>query len=120
MGRLDDARLLLRRRRDSSAIEFALRAVVAREVERQVLPQPGFLRDVYQHDLARLIGAADLRKELDQTRQMSIRFTANWAIVSKWKVDSRYEVVDRHRSVGMIRAVGASSTGVLPWLRKYW
>jgi HEPN domain-containing protein len=127
MGKLVDARLLLRRRRPSSAyylagyaVEFALKAVITRRIERHVLPEPAFFRDVYHHDLDRLVGAANLRVELDSARRASILFDANWAVVKKWNVESRYEVIDRQRSVSMIEAVGESSAGVLPWLQKYW
>lgn len=121
--KLNDANLLLRRSRDSSAyylagyaVEFALKAAIARHV----LPDPGFIRDVYQHDLDKLVGVARLRAELDSARRASTRFNANWTVVSKWSVESRYEVIDRRRSAAMIKAVGESSAGVLPWLQKYW
>jgi HEPN domain-containing protein len=126
-SKLQDAKLLLRRGRDSSAyylagyaVEFALKAVIARQIERHVLPEPGFLREVYHHDLERLVGAANLRVELDRVRRADTKFDANWAVVRKWSVESRYEVIDRQRSVTMIKAVGESSAGILPWLQKYW
>lgn len=127
VSRLADARLLLRRRGDSSAyylagyaVEFALKAVIARQIERHVLPEPGFLREVYHHDLDRLIGAAKLRADLDAFRRANARFNVNWIVVKEWSVESRYEIIDRRRSRAMITAVGESSAGVLPWLQKYW
>jgi hypothetical protein len=85
-----------------------------------VLPDPAFIRDVYQHNLERLVIVADLSVDLDRARRGSSRFNANWTIVRKWNVDSRYEVIDRQRSVTMIKAVSDSSAGVLSWVRKYW
>jgi hypothetical protein len=127
VSRLDDAKLLLRRHRDASAyylagyaVEFALKAAIARRIERHVLPDPGFIREVYQHDLDRLIGLAELRPELSNARRANVRFNANWTVVSEWSVESRYQFIDRRRSVVMVKAVGESSGGVLPWLQKYW
>lgn len=127
LGRLADAKLLLRRRRDSGAyylagyaVEFALKAVIAYRIERHVLPEPGFFREVYHHDLDRLVGAAKLRAELDAARRADARFDRNWAVVSEWSVESRYELIDHRRSTLMVRAVGAPSAGVLPWVQQYW
>ncbi len=127
LARLDDARLLLRRRRDASAyylagyaVEFALKAIIVRRIERHVLPEPGFFRDVYHHDLDRLVGVANLRVELDRARRASARFNTNWSIVGAWSVESRYEIIDRQLSTALVRAVGESSAGILPWLQKYW
>jgi HEPN domain-containing protein len=112
-GKLDDARLLLRRGRHASAyylagyaVEFALKAAIARQIEQHVLPDPGFIREVYQHNLDRLVGLARLRPELDNARRASARLNANWAIVSDWNVESRYELLDAARSTSMVKAVG--------------
>jgi HEPN domain-containing protein len=126
-SKLSDAKFLLRHRRHSSAyylagyaIEFALKAAIARQMERHVLPDPKFIRDVYQHDLDRLVGLARLRIELDTDRKASARLNANWAIVSDWSVESRYELIDRVRSVAMVKAVGESSSGVFQWVQQHW
>jgi HEPN domain-containing protein len=127
LSRLADAKLLLRRRRDSSAyylagyaVEFALKAVIAYRIERHVLPEPSFFREVYHHDLERLVGVAKLRAELDAARRANARFDRSWAVVSEWSVESRYELVDHRRSTLMVRAVGAPSAGVLAWVQQYW
>jgi HEPN domain-containing protein len=126
VSRFADARLLLRRRRDSSAyylagygVEFALKAVIAYRIERHVLPEPSFFREVY-HDLERLVGVAKLRAELDAARRTNARFDRNWAVASEWSVESRYELIDHRRSALMIRAIGAPSAGVLQWVQQYW
>jgi hypothetical protein len=127
VSRLDDATLLLRRRRDSGAyylagyaVELALKAVIALRIERHVLPEPGFLREVYHHDLDRLVGVANLRVELDSARRASARFNTNWTVVKEWSVESRYEIIDRRRSMAIVKALGESSAGILPWLQRYW
>jgi hypothetical protein len=85
-----------------------------------VLPDPRFIREVYQHDLDRLVGLAKLRIDLDSARRASVRLNANWAIASAWSVESRYELVDRERSVAMVKAVGQSSSGVFRWVQQHW
>jgi HEPN domain-containing protein len=124
---LDDAKLLLRRRRHTNAyypagyaIEFALKAVIARQIERHVLPDPRFIREVYQHDLDRLVGLAELRIDLGNARRGSARFDANWTIASDWSVESRYELIDSPRSTSMVKAVGERSSGVFQWVQQHW
>lgn len=126
-SKLDDAKLLLRRRRHASAyylagyaVEFALKAAIARQVEHHVLPDPKFIRDVYQHDLDRLVSLAKLRVELDSARSANVRLNANWAIVSDWSVESRYELLDSGRSTSMVKAVSERSSGVFQWVQQHW
>jgi len=126
-SKLDDAKLLLRRQRHSSAyylagyaIEFTLKAAIARQIERHVLPDPTFLRNVYQHNLTKLIGLAKLGIELETARKANARLDANWAIVSDWNVESRYELIDPVRSVAMVKAVGEPSSGVFQWVQQHW
>lgn len=126
-SKLDDAKLLLRRGRHSSAyylagyaVEFALKAAIARQIERHVLPDARFIRDVYQHDLERLVGLARLRVELAGARKSDARLDTNWAIVSAWNVESRYELINRVRGVAMVKAVGETSSGVFQWVQQHW
>lgn len=126
-SKFGDAKFLLRYGRHSNAyylagyaVEFALKAVVARQMERHVLPDPRFIRDVYQHDLERLVGLARLRIELDAARRNNARLNANSAIVSDWNVESRYELINRVRSRAMVKAVGEPSSGVFRWLQQHW
>jgi HEPN domain-containing protein len=126
-SKLGDAKFLLRHRRHSSAyylagyaVEFALKAAIARQMERHVLPDPKLVREVYQHDLDKLLGLARLRIELDKDRKTNARLNANWAIVSDWSVESRYEVIDRVRSLAMVKAVSESSFGVFQWVQRHW
>jgi hypothetical protein len=97
-----------------------LKAVIALKIERHVLPDPGFIREVYRHDLDRLVWVAKLWVELDVARRANARFDRHWAVVSSWRVESRYALLDRQRSLLMLKVVGESSAGVLPWLQKYW
>jgi hypothetical protein len=127
VSKLEDARLLLRRQRHSSAyylagyaVEFALKAAIARQIERHILPDAKFIRDVYQHDLDKLVGLARLRIDLDTSRKSNPRFNANWAIVKDWSVESRYELIDPVRSVAMVKAVSEPKFGVFQWLQQHW
>jgi HEPN domain-containing protein len=126
-SKLSDAKLLLRRGRYSSAyylagyaVEFALKSAIARQIQQHVLPDPRFIREVYQHDLDRLVGLARLRVDLDGTRRASARFDANWVIVSDWSVESRYELLDSVRGAAMVKAVSERSSGVFQWVQQHW
>jgi HEPN domain-containing protein len=125
ISKLDDAKLLLRRGRHPGAyylagyaVEFELKAAIASQIERHVLPDPRFMRDVYQHDLVRLVSLAKLQVELTTARKANARFDANWIIVKDWSVESRYELIDRARSLAMVKAVGESQAGVFQWVQR--
>jgi len=72
--RLRDARVLLRGRRHAGAyyltgyaVECGLKACIARQTRRfDFPPKPNAVRDIYVHDLTKLVKAAGLQHDLDE------------------------------------------------------
>jgi hypothetical protein len=54
-------------------------------------PNLNALRDIYSHDLVKLIGAAKLQTALDAL-QRNISFNNSWDVVKDWSINSRYAV----------------------------
>jgi HEPN domain-containing protein len=125
-ARRNDARLLLRNRRWSAAyylyglsVELAIKAVVAKKVAAQTIPEKGFLNSFYSHKLEELIILAGLKSLLDKETGNQ-QFRANWEFVRGWSIESRYEGDDEARARAISNAVDDRKTGVVPWLKRHW
>lgn len=124
--RLQDARVLLARRRYDAAyylagyaVECALKACIAKRTRRFDFPPRG-IQDIYTHDLRRLIKGADLIDELGQEIQSDPLFEANWATVREWTEESRYERKGVADATALLQAIMDPQHGVLRWLETWW
>ena len=87
-AKIDDARLLVAHHRAGNAyylagyaVELGLKACIARQVLAEVIPDRRFLSAVYDHDLERLVVAADLSDRFAERRRNDPSFAASWVIV---------------------------------------
>jgi HEPN domain-containing protein len=124
--RLQDARVLLARRRYDAAyylagyaVECALKACIAKQTRRFDFP-PRAIQDIYTHDLERLIRGADLADELRREIQAERLFEANWAKVLDWTEESRYQRTSAADALGFVQAIADPQHGVLQWLETWW
>ena len=125
-GKASDALLLLAEARFTNAyylagfaIEIALKACIATQFRRHVVPDKKLVNDLHTHNLATLIDLAGLRQELAVARGRPA-FDARWRIVELWRPDSRYEIVSRTSARSLVDAVTNAPDGVLPWARTFW
>lgn len=125
--RLDDARLLLKDSRASSAyylaghaVELGLKACMSKLIRPDSLPDKAFMAVIESHQLEDLRAAAGLRLELNAEIRHQPQLGAYWAIVSNWSESSRYHVWDAATAANLVQAVGDKSHGVLQWLKKHW
>jgi hypothetical protein len=102
------------------AVEFALKARIARNFQADTIPQKSYVQDVFTHDLKRLMGLAALKNELDQKVQGDPQFAAFWGIASQWNESARYDIWDKVATTAMLVAVGDSQKGLLQWIKQYW
>jgi len=126
-SKLDDAVLMLQHQRWSSAyylagyaVEFALKACIARQVASETIPDKAFLRDVFSHKFPELVGLAGLRLELRQAQDGDPDFASYWAIVLEWTPDVRYSGSGALEAQLLAQAVGEPEHGVLQWIRRFW
>ena len=124
--RLRDARVLLRTgNREGAyyllglAVECAIKACIAKNTRRHDFPpDQNAIRDIYTHDLAKLIGAAGLQPALEAEMRANLAFKNRWDVVKDWKINSRY-LIGGLKAADLYRAV-AGRNGVMQWLRQRW
>lgn len=127
-AKVDDAALLWRHDRYSNAyylagyaVELALKACISRQILKETLPDPKFIREVYSgHNLANLLKLAGLQREHKDRLDSDAYFAANWALVVEWSPEARYKVTDKYTAGLMLDAVQNSNSGIFPWIKNYW
>jgi len=125
--RLSDARALIKSGNIEGAyyltglaVECALKACIAKNTKRHEFPPNlNIVRDIYSHDLGKLIVAANLQMALDAERRKNADLDSKWTLVIKnWNVNSRYRVGGLNAR-DLYRAA-AGRNGVMQWLRQRW
>jgi len=124
--RLKDARVLLRNRNVEGAyyltglaVECAVKACISKNTRRHDFPPPqNTVRDIYTHDLAKLIKAAKLETALDLERTRNKSFNENWDVVKVWNVESRY--MTKGLNARDLYRAATGRGGVMQWLRQRW
>jgi hypothetical protein len=124
--RLKDARLLMQGGNVEGvyyltglAVECAVKACIAKNTKRHDFPpNQSIVRDIYTHDLGKLIKAALLQTALDTEIKRNGTFDKNWGVVKAWNVESRYRTKGLNAR-DLYKAV-AGRDGVMQWLRQRW
>lgn len=124
--RLKDARILMRSGSVEGAyyltglaVECAMKACIAKNTKRHDFPpNQNTVRDIYTHDLGKLIKVAGLQTALDANTNKNASFNKSWGVVKAWNVESRYMTKSLNASE-LYRAV-AGRGGVMQWLRQRW
>jgi HEPN domain-containing protein len=123
--RLDEAKLLARENHFSGAyylagyaIECALKARIAAQFRENEIPDKNLVNKIYTHDLAALLGLAELERSLETERQSDPDLDRRWSIVKNWTEQARYAVWTEEQAVAMLDGVdGDGKTGGLfQWL----
>ncbi len=103
------------------AVECAIKACICKQARRYDFPDKDFAKDVFSHDLEKLMGLAGLKRELEQQKTSSKDFGVKWALVANWNESTRYETaVSKILARDFYAACTARQSGVLPWIRKRW
>jgi HEPN domain-containing protein len=125
--RLQDAIFLLQTGRSSSAyylagyaVEFALKACIAKAFQPNAIPDKAFVIEIHTHTLERLLSTAGLLRPFSTDSKADPQLAAAWGIASKWKESSRYLVWDNISAGSLIQAIGDPQHGVFQWVKKHW
>ena len=101
------------------AVECAVKACIAKNTKRHAFPpNQSTVRDIYTHDLSKLISAAKLQTALDAETSRSDSFKKSWGVVKAWNVESRY--MTKGLNAGELYTAVAGRGGVMEWLRQRW
>jgi hypothetical protein len=102
------------------AVEFGLKAAIAKATARHEFPDKVRANESWKHDLASLVKTANL----DLTRQDASRkdpiFSANWDLVARWNEQSRYSEKEYIAAKALIDAISQRQHGVMVWLIRHW
>jgi hypothetical protein len=126
--RVKEARILLNARHFSGAyylagyaVECALKACVAKQINRHDFPNKKLANEVFTHNLEQLMHGAGLWPTFEGDIRNNPTLQVNWAVVKDWSVESRYEVgITEARARALYSACTASQHGVLKWIKGRW
>jgi hypothetical protein len=124
--RLRDARILLANGNAEAAyyltglaVECALKACIAKNTQRHDFPpNQNAIKDIYNHDLDRLMAAARLKSAFDAEKTNNLSLRNKWDVVKDWNVNCRYATGGLNAE-DLYRAA-AGRNGVMQWLRQRW
>jgi HEPN domain len=98
------------------AVECALKAVVASQVNQGDFPDKQLAQAVHTHELTNLRGLAGLGGGAALTPGQHV----SWLVAKDWAETSRYEVRTQTDAEALYQAVSDPNDGVLQWLRTHW
>jgi AbiV family abortive infection protein len=104
------------------SIECALKACIAKATNQHDFPdKPDQIRQIYSHDLKRLLSLAKLKDKLEDDMNSNGDLRAYWNRVVDWNEEKRYELGLTETEVrDFYQAIADPANGVLPWLKKCW
>jgi HEPN domain-containing protein len=126
--RLADARTLLNANAFAGAyylagyaIECALKACVAKQIQQFDFPEKRLVDRSYTHNLAQLLEVSGVKASFEEEAAQNELFRFRWNIVRDWSEASRYDVGTTEKAArDMLAAVGDENAGVLAWLKIHW
>lgn len=103
------------------AVECALKACVAKQVQRYDFPDKKLANEAFTHDLEKLVRVSGLYQLLERDMRTSPELELNWAIVKDWSETSRYELgTTEAQARDMYSACTARKNGILAWIKQRW
>lgn len=102
------------------AVECALKACIAKLVDRHDFPDKQFVNDSHSHNLESLLKLAGLRPARDADAFANSALAQNWSVVANWNERSRYERRSQIDAQKLLEAITHSTNGVLPWIKVRW
>lgn len=126
-AKLEDAKILFANHRISGsyylagyALEFGLKACIARQISKEVIPDKSFITKVYVHDLTDLVKLAGLELDRRQLADKDPTFNTYWGIAKDWSEQSRYEQKQTGDTQYLLEAILNEEHGVMQWIRTHW
>jgi hypothetical protein len=127
-SRIEEAGVLLQSKHWTGAyyltglgVECALKACLARAVQRYDFPDKNFINRAYTHkleDLARL--DPEFWKDLDSESKADTKLAGNWGTIFEWNDENRYEEVDHLQASSLFAAATEPGSGVMDWIKRRW
>ena len=115
-GHLEGAYYLL-----GYAVECALKACFAKQIQQFDYPDRGLVNAAYSHNLQNLLIVSGVRAEFDTAVVANPKLGDNWISIKDWKEDARYRTNIPQAAVdNLFDAILHPTDGVLTWLKTLW
>ena len=99
------------------AVECALKACLAKKIQRHDFPNKAAVDNAWCHNLDRLLTQAGLTTAKDADPEVAVR----WGELKDWSEHSRYDRSQKKSDAqGLLDAIRDPRHGVLIWLKAYW
>jgi hypothetical protein len=102
------------------AVEYALKACIAKETQRYEFPEKKRVNSSHTHDLKELVRVAELQNVLQTAVNGDPMLLKYWDVVQSWSEQSRYIKHSPESAQALIEAVGDRNHGVIKWVKHYW
>ena len=103
------------------AVECALKACVAKQVQRYDFPDKKVATEAFTHDLEKLMKLSGLAPELEKEMQTNKALEVNWTVVKDWSELSRYVIgISEAQARDLYSECTDRKNGVLYWIRRQW
>jgi HEPN domain-containing protein len=102
------------------AVECALKACIAKGVQRYDFPDKSLAQKSYVHVLGDLAKLADPNSELAAAMQANPKLEASWDLTKSWTEQSRYSIHTKNEAEAIIDAIARRKDGVLAWIKQRW
>ena len=102
------------------AVEFALKACIAKGMRRYEFPDKVKADKSYSHKLIQLVDVAKLENARRERVLSDPDFEINWSVAQSWTEESRYKRHTMESAKQLIEAVGENRHGVIAWIKLHW
>jgi HEPN domain-containing protein len=101
------------------AVEFALKACIAKSVQQHDFPDKVRANRSHTHNVRELIGVAGLKDAFEEAVRQ-YEFSRRWDIMIQWNEESRYREYSADDAQALIEAIENRNYGILQWLKKHY
>ena len=102
------------------AVEFGLKACIARRTERHEFPDKRTVDASHTHNLRDLVKVASLEQERLEEARRDPLFRNHWDLVQQWSEHSRYRRHDAELAQALVEAISDRKHGVISWIKRHW
>jgi hypothetical protein len=102
-------------------VECALKACIAQQFRQHEVPDKRLVNAFYTHRLDELLAISGVKGQFDSLAGSDAAIKRNWDTILEWNEAVRYDIdVTEAEARGLLGAVANATSGIMPWLKKYW
>lgn len=102
------------------AVEFGLKARIAKLTNQYDFPDKEFARQCFTHEIEALVKLGGLVLQRDADKALNPILGTQWQLVKDWDEEARYQAWTESQARKLFLAVADPKNGVLPWIKVHW